>query len=57
MAMNRPLAVATSTSPMAEESFDGSPMPDSPSVANARIMPVTVPSRPIIGVQTPMTER
>ena len=36
---------------------EGSPMPDEPSLAKALIMPVTVPSRPIIGAQTPMTDR
>ena len=56
-AMTRPARVATSTSPMAPASCDGSPIPDSPSRLNARIIPVTVPVRPIIGVVTPITER
>ena len=55
--MMRPLAVATSTSPMAAESPEGSPMPLEPSLAKALIMPVTVPNKPIMGVVTPMTER
>jgi hypothetical protein len=57
MAMSSPEAVAMSTSPMAAESFEGSPMPLVPRVAKALIMPKTVPSSPIIGVQTPITER
>ena len=57
MAMTRPLAVATRTSPIAAERPEGSPMPLEPSLAKALIIPVTVPNKPIIGVQTPMTER
>ena len=57
MAMNNPDAVAMSTSPMAPASREGSPMPLVPRVEKALIMPVTVPSSPIMGVHTPMTER
>jgi zinc protease len=39
------------------ERLDGSPMPWLPRTSNALIMPVTVPSRPIIGVHTSITER
>ena len=57
IAMKRPEAVATSTSPIASASLEGSPTPEEPSFSNAFIMPVTVPVRPIIGVHTPITER
>ena len=53
--MKSPLAVAD------EHLADGSGQrtrvadPLVPKVENARIMPVTVPSRPIMGVHTPIT--
>ena len=55
--MNRPLAVARSTSPMLLASARGSLIPLPPRTVNAFIMPMTVPSRPIIGETTPITER
>mgnify|MGYP003342673698 CR=1 FL=1 len=45
IAMKRPEAVATSTSPMAPASWEGSPTPEEPSLSKAFIMPVTVPVR------------
>ena len=57
MATTRPEAVATSTSPMARARPEGSLMPESPSLWNALIMPMTVPVRPIMGETTPMTDR
>ena len=41
--MNGSAAVATSTSPMASASLEGSPTPEEPSFSKAFIMPVTVP--------------
>ena len=57
MAMKRPLAVAVSTSPMRSAKVRGSATPEAPRTANAPIIPITVPSSPIIGAITPMTER
>ena len=55
--MKRPAAVARSTSEILPESARGSLMPAWARTANAPIMPMTVPSSPIIGLTTPMTER
>ena len=45
----KPVAVEIRAVPMLSESACGSVIPEPPRVANARIMPKTVPSKPIAG--------